>query len=108
MRKLICVIAAILTTMVFVSCVYEKGKRMDSEVIYANSEDSTMCNYKVRLLFEVDDIKVYSFENNGYTIYFTNSTGVTEYQYSRRRGKTVRCEEIQCLCNQTNNNKTNK
>lgn len=99
MRKIIYIIAAILTTMFFVSCVYEKGKRMDSEVIYANREDSTMCNYKVRLLFEVDDIKVYSFENNGHTVYFTNSTGVTEYQYSRCRGKTVHREEIQCLCN---------
>lgn len=99
MRKIIYIIAAILTTMFFVSCVYEKGKPMDSEVIYANKEDSAVCRYNVRLLFEVDDIKVYSFEDNGYTVYFTNSTGVTEYQYSRRSGKAVYREEVQCLCN---------
>lgn len=102
MRKIIYIIAAILTAMFFVSCIYEKGRRMDSEVIYANAEDSTVCNYKVRLLFEVDDIKVYSFENNGHTIYFTNSTGVTEYQHYRHVGKGVRSEKVQCLCNQTN------
>lgn len=102
MRKIIYLIAVILTVMLFVSCIYEKGKRLDSEVIYANREDSTMCNYKVRLLFEVDDIKVYSFENDGYTVYFTNSTGVTEYQHYRHVGKTVQGEEVQCLCNQTN------
>lgn len=99
MRKIIYIIAAILAAVLFVSCISEKGKPMDSEVIYANKEDSTMCNYNVRLLFEVDDIKVYSFEDNGHTIYFTNSTGVTEYQYSRCSGKAVYREEVQCLCN---------
>lgn len=99
MRKIIYIITAILTAMLFVSCVYEKGKRMDSEVIYANREDSTMCNYKVRLLFEVDDVKVYSFENNGYTVYFTNSKGVTEYQHYRHVGKSVHRTKVQCLCN---------
>lgn len=102
MRKIIYVIVAILTTMFFVSCVYEKGKRMDSEVIYANAEDSAVCNYKVRLLFEVDDIKVYSFENNGHTVYFTNSIGVAEYNHYRRVGKSVHRTKVQCLCNQTN------
>ena len=102
MRKIIYLIVVILTAMLFVSCVNEKGKRMDSEVIYANAEDSIMCNYNVRLLFEVDDIKVYSFKANGHTVYFTNSTGVTEYQYCRRVGKTVRSDKVQCLCNQTN------
>ena len=85
--------------MLFVSCVNEKGKRMDSEVIYANAEDSTMCNYNVRLLFEVDDIKVYSFKNNGHTVYFTNSTGVAEYNHYRRVGKSVHRTKVQCLCN---------
>lgn len=100
MRKIFYIIAAILTTMLFVSCVYEKGKRMDSEVIYANKEDSAICRYEVRLLFEVDDLKVYSFKDNGHTVYFTNSTGVTEYQYYRRVGKNMRYEKVQCLCNE--------
>ncbi|MGN1172964.1 MAG: hypothetical protein ACI4SO_04175, partial [Muribaculaceae bacterium] len=102
MRKIIYLIAAVLTAMLFVSCVYEKGRRMDSEVIYANAEDSSVCNYKVRLLFEVDDVKVYSFENNGYTVYFTNCTGNTLYNHTRRTGKSAKTRRVECMCNQNN------
>ena len=102
MRKIIYLIAVILVVMLFVSCIHEKGRRLDSEVIYANAEDSAVCDYKVRLLFEVDDVKVYSFEDNGYIVYFTNSTGVVEYLHYKHVGKTVRSEKVQCLCNQNN------
>lgn len=102
MRKIIYLIAVILVAMLFISCIYEKGRRMDSEVIYANAEDTAVCDYDVRLLFEIDDIKVYSFEDNGYTIYFTNCIGKTNYNYRRMVGKCVRTEKIECMCNQNN------
>lgn len=102
MRKIIYLIAAMLMAMLFISCIYEKGRRLDSEVIYANAEDSAVCDYKVRLLFEVDDVKVYSFEDNGDIVYFTNCTGNTLYNHTRRVGKSVQTTRVECMCNQNN------
>lgn len=69
----------------FASKCYEDGKR-----------------YSAFILFEVDDVKVYSFEDNGHTVYFTNSTGNTLYHHTRRIGKSTKTMEVECLCNQNN------
>ena len=85
---------------VLTSC-YERGKIINDEVVYANDDDAKYNNYDVRFLFEVDGIKVYSFYDGNHTVYFTNSTGNTSYDYSYLAGKVVHHECVQCLCNQS-------
>ncbi len=60
-------------------------------------------NYKVEFLFEVDGVKVYRFNDGGHYVYFTNGSGMTKYEYTRRRGKTSKRYYVQTLCNSYNN-----
>ena len=50
-------------------------------------------DYKVRFLFEADDVKVYRFYDSGQYVYFTNTSGKTSYTWSN--GKCS--EEVQSL-----------
>jgi hypothetical protein len=60
-------------------------------------------NYRVKMLFEIDSIKVYRFEDSGNAVYFTNVTGRCGYTKEETRivGKmTQNVEtEVQTLCN---------
>lgn len=101
MRKIIPIIFGI-AIILLTSCMYRNGKSMRDQVIYS---DSASIDYDVRLLFEVDDVKVYRFVDRGYYIYFTNCQGKTYYTY-RQGAKAPQTREIECLCNQnyeTNN-----
>lgn len=54
--------------------------------------------YRVEKLFTVDGVTVYRFNDAGNYVYFTNRTGIAEYDYQRRTGKTVTTERIQTIC----------
>lgn len=45
-------------------------------------------DYNITLLFEVDSIRVYRFSDGGRDVYFSNSQGRIDYNYTRRVGKT--------------------
>lgn len=57
-------------------------------------------DYRVKLLFEVDGVKVYRF-NDGRVVYFTNGNGQTDYRSTRLVGKVTHTEEQTTLCNST-------
>lgn len=79
----------------FVSCSYEPtGTQVKV------SQKETDC-YEVRLLFEVDGVKVYRFYDDGHYIYFTNTSGHVKYEYTEMVGKTVTTDEVNTLCNET-------
>lgn len=58
-------------------------------------------SYEVRLLFEVDGVKVYRFYDDGHYIYFTNTSGQVKYEYTQMAGKTVITDEVNTMCNET-------
>lgn len=45
-------------------------------------------DYEVVLLFEVDSIRVYRFTDGARDVYFSNSQGRIDYNYTKRVGKT--------------------
>lgn len=102
MRKIIPIIFGI-AIILLTSCKYQNGKSMEDQVIYGDS--ASIGKYDVRLLFEVDDVKIYRFVDRGYYIYFTNCQGKTQYTY-QQGAKPPQSRKIECLCNQnygTNN-----
>lgn len=50
--------------------------------------------YEVRLLFEVDGVKVYRFYDSNHYVYFTNCVGQTGYTYKQQVGKTTRTRHV--------------
>lgn len=56
-------------------------------------------NYDVRLLFEVDGVKVYRFTAESRYIYFTNTNGITRTERTVRTGKVTRTVQDVTYCN---------
>lgn len=91
MKKLIWIFALIC----LVSCSYEPAGT-PVEVSQKETDE-----YEVRLLFEVDGVKVYRFYDDGHYIYFTNTSGHVKYEYTQMAGKTVITDEVNTYCNET-------
>ena len=60
---------------------------------------TTNSEIRVDFLFEVDGIKVYRFNDNGYFVYFTNRTGNTEYSYTTHNRNVAHTHRVQCVNN---------
>ena len=56
-------------------------------------------NYNVRLLFEVDGVKVYRFYDGSGYVYFTNTNGITRTDRSVTTGKVTQTEPVVTYCN---------
>ena len=56
-------------------------------------------NYDVRLLFEVDGVKVYRFYDGSGYVYFTNTNGITRTERTVRTGKVTQTEPVVTYCN---------
>lgn len=89
MKSILRIICAVMCLFVIVSCDNREplGRRVKG---YNTSE------YDVRLLFEIDSVRVYRFVDVGHFVYFT-SRGNTRCKY--REGKAV--YENQCISDKT-------
>ncbi len=76
MKKII-IFAALF--ILFTGCAKPSEKKLNS----SNSE------FNVELLFTVDSINVYRFNDAGYYIYFTNAIGKTHYTHVTSTGKVT-------------------
>lgn len=56
-------------------------------------------NYDVRLLFEVDGVKVYRFTDGPRYVYFTNTNGLVQSNRTVRTGKVTRTVQDVTYCN---------
>lgn len=56
-------------------------------------------NYDVRLLFEVDGVKVYRFYDGSGYVYFTNTNGLVQSNRTVRTGKVTRTVQDVTYCN---------
>ena len=56
-------------------------------------------NYDVRLLFEVDGVKVYRFYDGSGPVYFTNVNGLVRTERSVTTGKVTQTEPVVTYCN---------
>lgn len=56
-------------------------------------------SYDVRLLFEVDGVKVYRYQDGDHYIYFTNANGITRTERTVRTGKVTRTVQDVTYCN---------
>lgn len=83
----------LISTITMFSCLSNGGSNVE-----VKSEDGQ--DYRVRLLFEVDGVKVYRFVDDR-VIYFTNTNGNIGYRYTTRTGKTASNHNITTLCNST-------
>ena len=91
MKKLI-----LLSVLAFVvsSCGYEFGKKpeppkpkLTKEQIRKQEYEQRLKDYDVQFLFECNGVKVYRFHDGGEDVYFTDTNGMTYYQYTTRTGK---------------------
>lgn len=78
------------------SCGYEIRKKpeppkpkLTREQIRKQEYEQRLKDYDVTFLFECDGVKVYRFTDcfNGMYVYFTDTNGMTKYQYTTRTGK---------------------
>lgn len=56
-------------------------------------------NYDVRLLFEVDGVKVYRFYDGSGHVYFTNTNGITRTERAIRAGNVTQTVPVVTYCN---------
>ena len=56
-------------------------------------------NYDVRLLFDVDGIKVYRFYDGSGDVYFTNTNGITRTERTVRAGNVTQTVPVVTYCN---------
>ena len=56
-------------------------------------------SYDVRLLFEVDGVKVYRFTDGSHYVYFTNTNGLVQSNRTVRTGKVTRTVQDVTYCN---------
>lgn len=52
----------------------------------------------VVFLFEVDGVRVYRFRDAGRYVYFTNTNGKCQYDYTVSTGKTTYTERMETIC----------
>ena len=90
MKKLI--LLSVLAFMV-ASCGYEIRKEPESpkpkltkEQIRKLEYEQRLKDYDVQFLFECNGVKVYRFIDGREVIYFTDTNGMTHYQYTTRAG----------------------
>lgn len=90
MKKLI-----LLSVLAFVvsSCGYEMVKKpeppkpkLTKEQIRKQEYEQRLKDYDVQFLFECNGVKVYRFIDDREVIYFTDTNGMTRYQYTTRTG----------------------
>ena len=93
MKKLI-----LLSVLVFVfsSCGYEIRRKpeppkpkLTKEQIRKLEYEQRLKDYNVKFLFECNGVKVYRFIDctSGIYVYFTDTNGMTKYQYTTRSGR---------------------
>lgn len=91
MKKLI-----LLSVLAFVvsSCGYEFRKKpeppkpkLTKEQIQKQEYEQRLKDYDVEFLFECNGVKVYRFLDCNEWVYFTDTNGMTKYQYTTRIGK---------------------
>lgn len=93
MKKLI-----LLSVLAFVvsSCGYEIRRKpeppkpkLTKDQIRKQEYEQRLKDYEVTFLFECNGVKVYRFTDcfNGMYVYFTDTNGMTKYQYTTRAGK---------------------
>ena len=94
MRKLI--LLSVLAIAV-ASCGYEIRKKpeppkpkLTKEQIRKQEYEQKLKDYNVKFLFECNGVKVYRFIDLGYVVYFTDTNGMTKYQYTTKSGKFSR------------------
>ena len=78
---------------VFTSCGYEIIKKpeppkpkLTKEQIRKQEYEQRLKDYNVQFLFECNGVKVYRFIDDREVIYFTDTNGMTRYQYTTRTG----------------------
>lgn len=76
------------------SCGYEIRKKpepprpkLTKEQIRKQEYEQRLKDYNVTFLFECDGVKVYRFLDCNELVYFTNTNGMTKYQYTTRSGR---------------------
>ena len=91
MKKII-----LLSVLAFVisSCGYEIRKKpeppkpkLTKEQIRKQEYEQRLKDYDVKFLFECNGVKVYRFLDCNEWVYFTDASGMTKYQYTKRSGR---------------------
>ena len=79
---------------VVASCGYEIRKKpeppkpkLTKEQIRKQEYEQRLKDYRVQFLFECNGVKVYRFLDCNKWVYFTDTNGMTKYQYTTRMGK---------------------
>lgn len=93
------VILAILG-LVMCGCVRDSGEPVATDNPQASE-------YSPKFLFNVDGVNVYKFNDGGRTIYFTNTNGRCEYEYTTHHSRyingrhytTHRTHHVETICN---------
>ncbi len=88
------------------SCGYEIVKKpeppkpkLTKEQIRKQEYEQRLKDYDVQFLFECNGVKVYRFIdcNSGIYVYFTDTNGMTKYQYTTRSGKFSHTHRVQSI-----------
>lgn len=72
------------------------GPRGEPRPVHAANKGE---NYDVRLLFEVDGVKVYRFYDGEGHVYFTNTNGITRTERAIRAGNVAQTVPVVTYCN---------